>query len=311
VKAMRYHEYGGSNVLRYEDADRPVAGPGEVLVRVAATSFNPVDAAIRAGYLQQAFPLQFPHIPGIDVAGTVAGIGDGVSAVSEGGAVVGFLPMNADGAAAEYVLAPAVVLTAAPSTIALTDAAAIPAVALSAWQALFEHAGLQAGQRVLINGAGGAVGGYAVQLAKQSGAVVVATAGPRSSGRVRSYGADQLIDYTSTPVAAAVAAPVDVLLNLAAVPAAELSALLGLVRPGGVFVTTVAPGPDPAGGDVRVISMFVRADAGQLADLVAKVDAGELRVDVAATRPLTELAAVHEQSAAGTLPGKIVLTPVA
>jgi len=311
MKAVRYHEYGSSAVLHYEDAERPVAGPGRVLVRVAATSFNPVDAAIRAGYLQQAFAVRLPHIPGLDVAGTVAGLGNEVSSVREGEAVVGFLPMNADGAAAEYVVAPAEVLTAAPSTITLTDAAALPAVALSAWQALFEHADLQAGQRVLINGAGGAVGGYAVQLAKQTGAVVIATASPRSNDRVRSYGADQVIDHTSIAVPAAVDKPVDVMLNLAAVPAAEMRELLGLVRPGGVFVTTVPPGPEATGSDVRVVSLFVRADAGQLAGLVAKVDAGELHVDVAGTRPLTELAAVHEQSALGTLPGKTVLTPVA
>jgi len=310
MKAARYHEYGSSTVLHYEDAERPVAGPGQVLLRVAATSFNPVDAAIRAGYLQQAFALRLPHTPGLDVAGTVAVLGDGVNNLSVGEEVVGFLALQRDGAAADYVVAPAEVLTAAPRTIAMTDAASMPAVALSAWQALFEHADLRAGQRVLINGAGGAVGGYAVQLAKQAGAVVIATASPRSSGRVLSYGADQLIDYTSTSVPVAVAQPVDVVLNLAAVPAAELSALLALVRPGGVFVTTVPPGPEAAGGDVRVVSMFVHADAGQLAGLVAKVDAGELHVDVAATRPLTDLRAVHRQSDAGTLPGKVVLTPV-
>ena len=121
--------------------------------------------------------------------------------------MIGFLPMTAPGAAAEFALAPAGALTAAPTSIPLADAAAVPAVALTAWQGLFEHADLRAGQRILINGAGGGVGGYAVQFAKQAGATVIATAGPRSVDAVRAAGADQLVDYTSTPVAGAVGEP--------------------------------------------------------------------------------------------------------
>ncbi|MGW4795969.1 alcohol dehydrogenase catalytic domain-containing protein, partial [Nonomuraea sp. NPDC004297] len=103
MKAVRYHAHGDSDVLAYEDAERPVAQPGQVVVKVAGTSFNPVDVAIRAGHLQQVFPLSFPHIPGIDVAGTVAEVGAGVTGRRAGEPVVAFLPMNAPGAAAEYV----------------------------------------------------------------------------------------------------------------------------------------------------------------------------------------------------------------
>src|SRR6266576_5869572 len=157
MKAVRYHSYGDSGVLVYEDADRPGAGPGQVVVKVAGAAFNPVDVAIRAGFMQQVFPLDFPHIPNFDVAGVVAEAGDGVSGWSAGDTVVAFLPMTAPGAAAEYVAVSADVLAAAPRTVELADAAALPSASLTAWQSLFEYADLKAGQSILVNGAGGAV----------------------------------------------------------------------------------------------------------------------------------------------------------
>jgi NADPH:quinone reductase-like Zn-dependent oxidoreductase len=309
MKAVRHHEYGDESVLRYEDADRPSAGPGQVVIRVAATAFNPVDVALRAGYLQQVYPLSFPHVPGFDVAGTVAEVGDSTTGPGLGDTVVGFLPMDRDGAAAEYVVAPAGVLTAAPATIPLTDAAALPSAGLTAWQALHEHLTLQPGQRLLVNGAGGAVGGYAVQLAKEAGASVIAVVGPDSADRVQRYGADQLIDRTHTPVAEAVDGTVDAVLNLAPVGPEDMAALIQGVRPGGVYVTTVPMGPMDPVGDVDVVSMFVRSDASQLAGLVSRVDDGRLQVWVDDTLPLGELASVHARSAAGRLHGKVVLVP--
>ena len=313
MKAVRYHSYGDSGVLAYEEAGRPAAGPGQVVLQVAGAAFNPVDAAIRAGFMQQAFPVTFPYIPNFDVSGIVAETGEGVTGWRAGDAVVAFLPMNTGGAAAEFTVAPAELLAAAPRTVELADAAALPSSGLTAWQALFEHAGVQAGQTVLVNGAGGAVGGYAVQLAKQAGATVTATAGPASTGRVRSHGADQIIDYTATPLLAAVAGQrFDVVLNLARTSPEETAALTELVADGGAFVSTTGPvpeAPDPGRG-VRVAQMYVRSDAAQLGELVARVDAGDLAIDVAQRRPLADLAAVHDQSAAGRLPGgKTVLIP--
>ncbi|WP_245685741.1 zinc-binding dehydrogenase [Streptomyces yerevanensis] len=129
--------------------------------------------------------------------------------------------MDKPGAAAQYVIAPAEILAAAPKSVPLADAAALPLVGLTAYQALFDHAKLTAGQRVLVNGAGGAVGGYAVQLAKNAGAYVIATAGPRSSQQVKTAGADEIIDHSTTEVTAAVTEPVDVVLNLAPVDPAQ------------------------------------------------------------------------------------------
>lgn len=310
MKAVRYHSYGDSDVLVYEEADRPVAGPGQVVVQVAGTSFNPVDAAIRAGFLEQVFPVAFPHIPNFDVAGVIAEVGEGVSGWSVGDAVVAFLPMTAPGAAAEYVAAPAEVLAAAPRTVELADAAALPSAGLAAWQALFEHAEVKAGQSVLINGAGGAVGGYAVQFAAQAGATVTATASARSLDRIRSYRADRIVDYTATPLLQAVAGQhFDVVLNLVPTSPEETAQLVGLVADGGAFVSTTTPGPEDAGRGVRTVRVFVRSDATQLAELVARIDAGVLQIEVAERRPLTDLAAVHDEAAAGRLSGKTVLIP--
>ncbi|MDQ0381180.1 NADP-dependent oxidoreductase [Amycolatopsis thermophila] len=308
MKAVRYHRYGDSDVLVHEEAETPVPGTGQVLVKVAATSFNPVDAAIRAGALRDVFPLALPHVPGIDLAGTIAEAGPGVGRWQAGDAVVAFLPLDADGAAAEYALAPAEVLAAAPKTVDLADAAALPSVGLTAWQALFDHAGLRSGQTILINGAGGAVGGYAVQLARRAGATVTATASPRSADRLRDHGADRLIDHTTTPVTDA-GRRFDVVLNLVPTSPGEIAALAGLVADGGALVSTTTPPPDDPGRGIRTTRVFALSKADQLAGLVARVDAGELRIDVAARRPLAELPAVHSDSDAGRLPGKTVLIP--
>jgi NADPH:quinone reductase-like Zn-dependent oxidoreductase len=309
MKAMRYHSYGDSGVLVYEEAERPVAGAGQVVVQVAGAAFNPVDVAIRAGFMQQVFPVAFPHIPNFDVAGVIAEVGEEVSGWSAGDAVVAFLPMTAPGAAAEYVVVSAELLAAAPRTVELVDAAALPSAGLTAWQALFEHGNLTAGQSVLVNGADGAVGGYAIQLAKSAGATVTATGSARSTERVRSYGADRIIDYTATPLLQAVAGQrFDVVLNLVRTGPEETAALADLAADGGVFVITTGPAADPGRG-VRAVQMSARSDAAQLGELVARVDAGELKIDVAQRRPLADLAAVHDQAAAGELPGKTILIP--
>jgi len=310
LKAVRYHSYGDSAVLVYEDTSRPAAGPGQVVVQVAGAAFNPLDVAIRAGFVRQVFPVTFPHIPNYDVAGVITEVGEGVTGWRTGDPVVAFLPVTAPGGAAEYAAVPAAALAAAPSTVELADAAALPSVGLTAWQSLFEHADLQKGQSIVVNGAGGAVGGFAVQLAKQAGATVTATAGAGSADRVRSYGADRIIDYAVTPLPQAVAGQqFDAVLNLVRTDPEETVRLAGLAADGGTFVSTTFPDLDDAGRGVRVVSASVRSDAAQLAELVALVDAGDLRMHVAGRRPLTDLAAVHDEAVAGRLVGKTVLIP--
>lgn len=311
MKAIRFHQYGDADVLRFEDVEVPVPGSGEVLVRVAGTTFNGVDGNIRAGNMQGPMPLTLPHVPGLDVAGTVEELGRHVTALRVGDQVLGFLPFVVDGASAEYVLAPADSLAPAPTTIALADAAALPVVGLTAWQALFEHARLEAGQRILVNGASGAVGGYAVQLASAAGAYVIATGGAGSREHLLEMGADEVIDHTATEVSSALGEPVDVLLNLAPVTPEQLAALASRVGDGGVVVNTTVwmPAPSDEARAVRGIDLYVRSDAHQLTELVARVDRGELVVDVAERVALRDLPTVHARAAAGTLAGKVVVVP--
>ena len=312
MRAVRFHEYGDPTVLRTDEVDRPTPAAGEVRIRVAATSYNPVDANIRAGFMQGPIPVTLPHTLGSDVAGTVDALGAGVTGLAAGDTVVGFLGMSTEGASAEYVVAPAEVLAPAPTAIPLADAAAFPLVGLTAWQALFDHGGLTAGRRVLVNGAGGAVGGYAVQLAHGAGAHVVATAGPGSRDRVERDGADVVVDHTTTDVVTAVTEPVDVLLNLAPVDAERCAARVGLVRDGGVVVSTTVwlPAPADEARGVRAVDVFVRPDAAQLAHLTQLVDAGALRVDVAERVALDDLGDLHARAAEGRLPGGKVVVVV-
>ncbi len=244
MKAVRFHEVGGPEVLRTEDVERPEPGAGEVRVRVAASAYNAADGGMRGGFLP--IPVVLPHVPGYDVSGTVDAVGEGVTDLAVGDPVVGFLPMEHDGGAAEYVVAPSGALVAAPTSIPLVDAAALPSVALTAWQALVDDGHLTAGQRLLVVGAGGVVGKYAVQLAKRLGVHVVATASPRSAEAVRAAGADQVVDHTTTDLHDVVDERVDVLLNLAPIDPEAFRALVSLVRDGGAVVSTTAFMATPA-----------------------------------------------------------------
>ena len=307
MKAVQFHEVGGPEVLRYEDVEQPVPAAGQVRLRVAASAFNAADNGMRAGFLP--IPVELPHVPGYDVSGTVDALGDGVTGVEVGDAVIAFLPMERNGGAAEYVVAPAESVVAAPTTIPLADAAALPSVALTAWQALFDDGQLRAGQRVLIVGAGGVVGGYAIQLAKRAGVHVIATASPRSIDAVRAAGADQVVDHTDTDLLGALDGQVDVLLNLAPIEPEQFAADVAAVRDGGAVVSTTAfmatPGDDARG--VRAATVFVLPNRERLTELVSLVDAGALTVEVTRRVPLTELPAIHADAAAGRIAGKVVV----
>ena len=310
MKAVRFHEYGGPGVLRVEEVTVPSPREGQVLVRVAATSFNGVEGNIRAGRMQGPMPLRLPHTPGLDVAGTVDGLGEGVDGLQVGDQVIGFLPFVDDGAAAEYVVVAAAGLAPAPSGIPLTDAAALPLVGLTAWQALFEHAGLQEGQRILINGASGAVGAYAVQLAEAAGAHVIATASADTKERVHARGADEVLGYTGVDVGAWVASR-STCCSTWPRSTRTVRHVGGRVRDGGVVVNTTVWMPAPSDEDrgVRGVNLYVRSDATELAELSARVDRGELIVDVAERVPMSDLVSIHTRAAAGTLTGKVVVLP--
>lgn len=307
MKAVRYHAFGTTDVLRYEEVERPVPRAGQVLVRVAATSFNPVDDHIRAGALNALLPVALPYVPGIDLAGTVAEWGTGVSGWEVGDRVVAMLPIDSAGGSAEYVLAPAESLTAAPRAIDLVDAAALPLTGLAAWQALFELAELKPGQSVLVNGAAGAVGSLAVQLAVDAGAQVTAADGPQHAERLQGYGARAVgrLDFAEGP--AAVGGPFDVVLNHVRGGEEAAAQLSRYVADGGVAVSSAGPIPEDPARSVRSADLWVRSEAAQLAELVARVDDGRLHLHIAARRPVAESRAVHEDAAGGRLTGKTVL----
>lgn len=309
MKAVQFHEVGGPEVLQYGEVEQPTPAAGQVRLRVAASAYNAADNGMRAGFLP--IPIQLPHVPGYDVSGTVDAIGEGVTGLTLGDAVIAFLPMERDGGAAEYVVAPAEAVVAAPTSIPLADAAALPSVALTAWQALFDDARLTAGQRLLVVGAGGVVGKYAVQLAKRAGAHVIATASPRSADAVRAAGADQVIDHTDVDLLDALDGQVDVLLNLAPIEPEQFAADVAAVRDGGVVVSTTAfmatPGDESRG--VRAATVFVLPNRERLTELVALVDDGALTVEVTRRIPLAELPALHAEGAAGRIAGKIIVLP--
>ncbi|MFC4536361.1 alcohol dehydrogenase catalytic domain-containing protein [Sphaerisporangium dianthi] len=285
--AARIHEYGDASVISLDEVPVPRPGPGEVLIRVAATSFNPSEAGLRMGLLRDVLGVTLPHTLGWDVAGTVV---TGAGGFVPGDRVIGLI----DGAAAEYAVAKASVLVRAPERIPLADAAAVPVAGLTAWQAVFEHARIGRGSRVLINGAGGGVGLFAVQLAKHAGAHVVATAGPRSAAAVRALGADEVIDYTRAPLPGGN----DVLINLVADPPASVTRLAE------EFVSITGPIEHP-----RAVRFVARNDPGGLAELVALIDEGVVEVEVDA-RPLESLAEVHRAAERGMIRGKVVVKVV-
>lgn len=309
MQAVQFHEVGGPEVLHYGDIEQPTPAAGQVRIRVAASAFNAADNGMRAGFLP--IPVQLPHVPGYDVSGTIDAIGEGVDGLTVGDAVIGSLPMELDGGAAEYVIAPADAVVAAPTTIPLADAAALPSVALTAWQALFDDGGLESGQRVLIVGAGGVVGKYAIQLARRAGVHVIATASPRSEAAVRAAGADEVVDHTASDLLGAVSAPIDVLLNLAPIDPEQFEALVGLVRDGGAVVSTTAwmPTPGDEARQVRAATVFVLRNRDRLSTLVSLVDEGSLTVEVTRRIPLTELPALHAEAAAGRIAGKVIVLP--
>jgi NADPH:quinone reductase-like Zn-dependent oxidoreductase len=291
MRAARIHEYGGPDVIRVEDIPQPLPGPGEVLIRVAATSLNPTEAALRSGLLATMLPVVLPMTLGWDVAGTV-----------DGDPVLGMLDI---GAAAEFAVAPAASLVRAPAAVPLADAAALPLAGMTAWQTVTEHAAITPGERVLVNGAGGGIGGFTVQLAKHAGAYVLATASPRSAATVRSLGADEVLDYTAGPLT--VGEPVDAVLNCAAIDPAAAAALVPLVRPGGRIVTVATPIVSSASVTAR--HMVTRNDPADLATLVRLVDEGVLRLVITDRRTLGDLPELHRRAESGGTHGKIIVAP--
>jgi len=303
IQAIHVHQYGGSEELKLERIPRPEPQAGEVLVRVHAAGVNPVDWKIRAGWFKDFRPVQFPYIPGLDLAGVVEEIGPGVTAFQKGQAVFGQSPQ---GSYAEYATAPVDKLALKPKTLSFDEAAAIPVGATTAWQGIFDHGELQAGQRILIQGAAGGVGLFAVQFARWKGAHVIGTASTANVDFVRSLGAETVIDYTSTPVEQAVQ---DVDLVFDAVGGKTLESSLRVLKRGGTLVTIAGSPPEEKARerDVRVASFSAQVSSELLRTFAQLIDEGQVKVVIAEKFPLSQAQQAHERSQHGHGRGRIVL----
>ncbi len=297
MKAVVIHETGGPEVLRIEDAERPEPGQGEVLIRVRAASVNPVDWKHR----RAMNPAELPAILGTDMSGTVEV--SRAAGFAERDDVFGFA---GTGAYAEYTTSHASVIATKPAGLSHEQAAAIPVAGLTAWQALFDYAGLEQGQTALIAGAAGGVGHFAVQFARHAGARTTGTGSTRNRDFVLSLGAEQYVDYTQQAVAEAVSG-VDVALDT--VGGDNPLSLLPALREGGILLTIAsAPPVDEAQRrGVRTELVQVGPDPEQLARIAELVAAGEVRVELSEVLDLEDVARAHQMSESGHTHGKIVL----
>src|SRR6266705_5388346 len=310
MKAIRLHGRGGPDHLVYEDTPQPRPGAEEVLVRVYATGVIANELKWDVTYQTKAGNPRALPIPGRDFSGVVEAVGHGVTTLVPGSEIYAMLDYCCDGAEAEFTIALPNELAPKPRTLDHVQAAAVPLTALTAWQALFEHASLVAGQTVLIHGAAGGVGVFAVQLAHWSGAHVIATASARNRDFLRDLGANEIIDYTTTRFEEVVH---DVDLVFDTVGGDTLERSWQVVKPGGVLVSVVSPRPsfeEAKAHGVRPVWFVVEPNREQLIQIGALIDAGKVRPIIETILPLSQASQAYEQGARGHTRGKIVLRVV-
>lgn len=309
MKAIRIHSYGGRDVLVHEDAPVPEIGSDEILVKVQAAGVNPIDWKVREGYAKDFLRHRLPLIPGWDVSGTVAEAGSAVKTFKTGDEVFAFLDLNRGGGYAEYVVVKESEAAFKPASLDHYQAAAVPLAALTAWQSLFDIAGLGAGQRVLIHAAAGGVGHFAVQFARWGDAHAIGTASAPNHDFLLSIGAHEVIDYTRVAFAEVVR-EVDVVLDTLGGSAREQS--WGVLKKNGILVTTLPPAPlrEAEKHGMRAADMLVRPDGGQLGEIGELIDGGHVRPVIQEVLPLVRADRAQEISQAGHVRGKIVLSMV-
>jgi NADPH:quinone reductase-like Zn-dependent oxidoreductase len=298
MQAVVIHETGEPDVLRFEEVDRPEPGEGEVLIRAHAAAINPIDTKYRRGIAEA--PL--PKVLGSDVAGVVEASRS--DAFAEGDQVFG---MSTSGAYAEYSTAPAALVARKPTDLSFVEAAAIPVPGMTAWQALLDKGGLESGQTVLVAGAAGGVGHFAVQFAKLAGARVIGTGSDRNREFVSGLGADDYVDYTRQEVAEAVS---DVDLAFDTVGGETTGSLVGAIRDGGRLVTIAGAPPEEAAGarGIRAELLVMSPGADQMAQIAQLISDRDVRVEIAEVIPFSEVARAHALSEAGHVRGKLVLS---
>ena len=306
MKAVRIHQYGGPEVLKFEDAPRPQPGAGELLIRVHAAAVNPVDWKIREGHAKERIGHSLPLILGWDVSGTVEATGPGAARFQKGDDVFTRPDIARNGAYAEYIVVRESEVALKPKSVDHVHAAAIPLAALTAWQVLFDAARLSAGQKILIHAASGGVGSFAVQLAKWKGAHVIGTASGRNQSFITELGVNEAIDYAKTRFDEIVH-DVDVVFDTIGGDVQQRS--WRVLKKGGILISIVsAPSPEEAAKHgVRQAYVFVQPNATELAEIARLVDAGRVKPFVETVLPLSEARKAQELSETGHTRGKIVL----
>ena len=304
MKAIVIHEYGGPEVLKYEDIPRPEPKDDELLIRVIAAGVNPVDGMIRSGMFKgnRAFPI----ILGGDVAGVVEKVGSKITKLKAGDPVFAYVSLDNSGGYAEYALVTEREAAPKPKSLTYVEAAAVPIAGMTAWQALVDTAKLSAGQTVLIHGGSGGVGSFAIQIAKARGAKVIATASTANQEFLKQLGADVAIDYTKQKFED-IAKDVDVVLD--SIGRDTLARSYGVVKKGGIIVSLVArPNEDELQKHgIRGTALNVESTSEQLAEIGKLIDARKIKVIVSQTFPLSEAMKAQQQVATGHTRGKIVL----
>jgi NADPH:quinone reductase-like Zn-dependent oxidoreductase len=306
MKAIVIHEYGGPETLKYEDVPRPEPEDDQLLIRVVAAGVNPVDGMIRSGLFAKDGSRAFPIILGGDVAGVVEKVGSKVTKFKVGDPVFAYVSLDNSGGYAQYALVMQHEAAPKPKSLTYVEAAAVPIVALTAWQALVDTAKLSAGQTVLIHGGSGGVGSLAIQIAKARGAKVIATASTANQDLLKELGADIAVDYTKQKFED-VAKNVDVVLD--SIGRDTLARSYGVVKKGGFIVSLVAR-PNQAELDkhgIRGAAVSVEPNSDELAEIGRLIDQKKIRVIVSQTFPLSEAIKAQEQVATGHTRGKIVL----
>jgi len=306
MKAIVVHEYGGPEVLKYEDAPRPEPKEDEILVRVIAAGVNSFDGMLRSGKYAKVFNTQLPWHPGYDIAGVVDKIGNDVTKFKVGDPVYAFISIFNGGGYAEYALAKQSDAALKPVTISFVEAAGAPSVALTAWQAVVDKAQVQSAQTVLIHGASGGVGMFAIPIAKIRGAKVLATASTANQDFLKQLGADVAIDY-KTQKFEDVAKNVDVVID--GVGGETLKRSYPIVKKGGIVVTLTGR-IDQAELEkygIRGASLEVQNNGDELAQIGKLIDEKKIKIVVSETFPLADASKAEAKADTGHARGKIVL----
>lgn len=303
MRAVRIHRFGSPDVIRVDDIERPAPGAGEVLVRVVATGVGPWDALIREG--RSEVSPQPPLTLGSDLSGVIEAIGAGVSGFQSGDEIYGVTNPQFCGANAEYAIASAKMIARKPKRLNYVEAASAPVIAVTAWQMLFDYARVERGQRILILGAAGNVGKYALQMASKSGLNIMALVHSEDVDEVQALGAGAVVADHAGNFEDAVA-PVDAVIDTVGGDARDRS--FRTVKPGGIVVSAVSNEPAPARANARSVFFYVEVTTERLNTLSKMFDQGDLVPKVGSVLPLEEARSAHEMLAgAPHKDGKIVL----